>query len=178
LPSTVSRSRGSIQPATNGQRVGLLLPAGTRAAATRAEQPHLPPPWGAAPVCLARGPTTDVVRRHTPYYTGDVGEELIWDEGSAAYIRSRPGRYPGGRAIEPEWTQQVLDDIDLITFEPDPKSRMGASRFIGRSDAAGRVLVVIAFRDVDGDLHGINAWPASGADLRYYEEGIDDDEDD
>lgn len=63
---------------------------------------------------------------------------------SAAYIRSRPDRYPGGQAIEPEWTQEALDDVDLVAFEPDPKSRMGASRFIGRSAAAGRVLVVIA----------------------------------
>ena len=47
---------------------------------------------------------------------------------------------------------------------------MGASRFIGFSAAAGRVLVVIAFWDADGDLHGINAWPASGADLRFYRE--------
>ena len=107
-----------------------------------------------------------------------MGEELIWDEESAEYIRSRPERYPGGRAIEPEWAQQVMDDVDLIAFEPDPKSRMGASRFIGRSDAVGRVLVVIAFRDADGDLHGINAWPASGADLRFYLEGVDCGEDD
>jgi hypothetical protein len=36
---------------------------------------------------------------------------------------------------------------------------MGASRFIGESPAAGTVLVVIGYRDIDGDLHGINAWP-------------------
>ncbi len=48
---------------------------------------------------------------------------------------------------------------------------MGASRFIGYSPAAGRVLTVIAFRDGDGDLHGINAWPATGADLKLYREG-------
>lgn len=86
-----------------------------------------------------------------------MGEELIWDEGSAAYIRSRAARYPGGLAIEPQWTQQVMDDLDLVAFEPDPKSQMGASRFIGHSEAAGRVLVVIAIRDAGGDLHGINA---------------------
>jgi hypothetical protein len=34
----------------------------------------------------------------------------------------------------------------------------------------GRVLVIIAYRDFDGDLHGINAWPATGNDLRIYEE--------
>ena len=107
-----------------------------------------------------------------------MGEDLIWDAESAAYIRSRPERYPGGQAIEPEWTQEALDDVNLIAFEPDPKSRMGASRFIGRSAGAGRVLVVIAFRDADGDLHGINAWPATGADLTFYLEGVTDGEDD
>ncbi|MGM0385699.1 MAG: hypothetical protein ACQERF_06945 [Actinomycetota bacterium] len=66
-----------------------------------------------------------------------MGEELIWDAESAAYIRSRPERYPGGQAIEPEWTQEALDDVDLVAFEPDPKSRMGAPWFIGRSAGAG-----------------------------------------
>jgi hypothetical protein len=30
------------------------------------------------------------------------------------------------------------------------------------------VLVVIVYRDLDGDLHGMNAWPASGRDLTTY----------
>jgi hypothetical protein len=55
---------------------------------------------------------------------------------------------------------------------------MGASRFIGHSPSAGRVLVVIAHRDRDGDLHGINAWPATGMDLKLYTEGNDDGQDD
>lgn len=64
-----------------------------------------------------------------------------------------------------------------MAFEPDPKSRMGASRFIGFSADAQRVLVVIAFRDADGDLHGINAWPATGADLKFYQGGMGNGED-
>lgn len=107
-----------------------------------------------------------------------MGEVLNWDEGAAGYIRGRGDRYPGGLDIEPEWAQQVMHDVDLVAFEPDPKSRMGASRFIGSSADSGRVLVVIAFRDADGDLHGINAWPATGADLRFYREGTTDGEDD
>ena len=106
-----------------------------------------------------------------------MGEVLNWDEESAGYIRGRGDRYPGGLGIEPEWAQQVMHDVDLVAFEPDPKSRMGASRFIGFSADSGRVLVVIAFRDADGDLHGINAWPATGADLRFYREGTTDGED-
>lgn len=64
-----------------------------------------------------------------------------------------------------------MNDDELLALEPDPKSRMGASRFIGYSPAAGRVLTVIALRDGDGGLHGINAWPATGADLKLYREG-------
>ena len=100
-----------------------------------------------------------------------MGEVLNWDAESAAYIRSRGDRYPGGSGIEPEWAQQAMDDIEMVAFEPDPKSRMGASRFIGFSPGAGRVLVIIGFRDADGDLHGINAWSATGADVRFYREG-------
>lgn len=60
-----------------------------------------------------------------------MGEELMWDEDSAAYIRSRGDRYPNCMDIEPEWTKEVMADEDLVALEPDPKSRMGASRFIG-----------------------------------------------
>ena len=59
----------------------------------------------------------------------------------------------------------MLEDPELVALEPDPTSRMGASRFIGWSPAGARVLGFIAYRDLDGDLHGLNAWPASGADL-------------
>ena len=107
-----------------------------------------------------------------------MGEELNSDAESAAYVRARGDRYPGGTGVEPELTQELMAGVDLLAFEPDPKSRMGASRFIGRSNSAGRVLVVVAVRDSDGDLHGINAWPATGADLRLYEEGLNDGEDD
>jgi hypothetical protein len=40
------------------------------------------------------------------------------------------------------------------------------------------VLVVVGYRDLDGDLHGINAWPASGPDLALYVAGVSDGEDD
>lgn len=42
------------------------------------------------------------------------------------------------------------------------------------SPSAQRVLVVNAYRDLDGDLHGVNVWPATGADLTIYTEGLDD----
>lgn len=79
-----------------------------------------------------------------------LGQVLHWDDETAHYVRSRPERYPGGLGIEPKWTQEALRDPNLAAMEPDPKSRMGASRFIGQSPSAGRVLTVIAFRDEDG----------------------------
>jgi hypothetical protein len=71
----------------------------------------------------------------------------------------------------------VLADPDLVAFERDPKSRIGGCRFIGDSPTAGMILVIIAYRDLEGELHGINAWPATGADLRVYEGGTGDGQD-
>lgn len=93
------------------------------------------------------------------------------------YIGSRSSRYTDAMDIASDWTREVLADIDMVALEPDPKSRMGASRFIGHSPSAGRVLVVIAYRDLDGELHGVNAWPATGADLQIYQEGLEDGQD-
>jgi len=39
------------------------------------------------------------------------------------------------------------------------------------------VLVIIAYRDLDGQLHGMNAWPASGRDLITYQQAVSHDED-
>jgi hypothetical protein len=107
-----------------------------------------------------------------------VPDAIEWSADGIDYIGSRSTRYRGAVDIEPGWTQEVLTDPDLIAFEPDPKSRMGASRFIGESPAAGTVLVVIGYRDLDGDLHGINPWPATGTDLDLYAAGASNGEDD
>ena len=95
-------------------------------------------------------------------------EILRWAVEDAEYLTSRPTRYPGGIADLPEWTTEALTDWNLVELEPDPKSRTGAARFIGFSASAGRVVTVIAKRDSDGVLHGINAWPATGVDVRIY----------
>jgi hypothetical protein len=99
--------------------------------------------------------------------------QLHWAEEDANYIQSRSQRYPGALDIHPVWTQEVLADDFVIEVSPYPTSRIGASGFIGWSESAGRILVVIAYRDFDGDLHGMNAWPASGRDLATYEEAND-----
>ena len=95
-----------------------------------------------------------------------------------AYVRSRGDRYPDGLDIEPEWAQEVMADVNLLALEPDPKSRMGASRFIGRSRSAGRVLVVIAYRDPDGDLHSSTPGPRQERTFKVYQQGDNDGQDD
>ena len=102
--------------------------------------------------------------------------DLHWSEEDAGYIRSRSNRYPGAVDVEPEWTLEVLTDERLVKLSPYPGSRVGASGFIGFSPSADRVLVVIAYRDFDGDLHGMNRWPASGRDLSTYLKGANDGE--
>lgn len=102
--------------------------------------------------------------------------ELRWTEEDADYIRHRSARYPGALDIEPAWTQEVMVDEHLVELSPYPNSRMRASGFLGFSPSAGRVLVVIAYRDIDGDFHGLNAWPASGRDLATYRKAVSDDE--
>lgn len=110
--------------------------------------------------------------------TYDPLVEVWWADEDANYIRSRSTRYPGAVDLEPEWTQEVMADEHLVELSPYPASRVGASGFIGYSLAAGRVLVVIAYPDLDRHWHwhGMNAWPASGRDLATYTKAVSDDE--
>jgi hypothetical protein len=110
----------------------------------------------------------------TLIYTCRVG--LHWEDEDAAYISSRSTRYPGAVDIDPAWTQEVREDDRLVVLKPYPNSRIGATGLIGHSPSAGRVLVVIAYQDLDGDWHGLNAWPASGRDLATYLDGDADGE--
>lgn len=107
-------------------------------------------------------------------YTDDV--ELWWAEEDADYIRHRSTRYPGALDLQPAWTQEAMADEHLVALSPYPASRVRATGYIGYSPSAGRVLVMIAYRDLDGELHGMNAWPASGRDLATYRKAVSDDE--
>ena len=99
---------------------------------------------------------------------------MEWAEEDVAYIGSRSARYPGALDIERGWVEEALSDPGVVQVTPYPQSRVGASGFIGYSMGADRVLVVIAYEDLDGDWHGMNAWPASGRDLATYLEGSAD----
>lgn len=90
-------------------------------------------------------------------------------EEDATYIATRSHRYPGALDIDVDWTREVLADPRLVAVVPYPRSRMGASGLVGWSRGAGRVLLVLAYQDLDGDLHGLNAWPASGRDPRHLQ---------
>ena len=47
-------------------------------------------------------------------------------------MRTRSRRYPDEIDVEPAWTQEALNDPDLVDFEPDPKSRnSGRSHLLG-----------------------------------------------
>jgi hypothetical protein len=94
---------------------------------------------------------------------------MEWAAEDVAHIGSRSRRYPGALDIDLDWVKEALADPRLVQVAPYPPSRVGASAFIGRSAAADRVLVIIAYQDLDGEWHGMNAWPASGRDLDTYQ---------
>ncbi len=112
--------------------------------------------------------------RKTTLYTQRV--DLWWADEDADYIRGRSTRYPGALNVEPAWTQEVMADEHLVELSPYPSSRVRALGYLGYSPSAGRVLVVIAYRDLDGEPHGMNPWPASGRDLTIYQKAVKDDE--
>ena len=130
------------------------------------------PLWTADAPVEASLAACPVAQRKTVTYT--TGVQIFWADEDAQYIRTRSRRYPGALDIEPDWTREVLADVNVVELEPYPGSRVGASGFVGYSPSARRVLVVIAYRDLDGDVHGLNAWPASGRDLATYQEGRSD----
>ena len=56
--------------------------------------------------------------------------ELIWSDEDAQYVRNRSNRYPSALDIEPEWTQEAVDDEHCVKLNPYPRSRVGATGYI------------------------------------------------
>lgn len=96
--------------------------------------------------------------------------EVIWSDEALKHL-ARSQRYPGAVDIEVGWTVEAINDADAVQVDPYWTSRVNALVIIGYSTAAGAVLVVLAYRDLDGDLHGMTAWPATGRALRLYTDG-------
>ena len=96
--------------------------------------------------------------------------EVIWSESAARHL-ARSQRFPGAIDIEVAWTVEAVNDVDAVQVDPYWASRVKALEIIGYSPAAGVVLLVLAYRDLDGDLHGMTAWPAAGRALRLYTDG-------
>jgi hypothetical protein len=96
--------------------------------------------------------------------------EVIWSDEALKHL-ARSQRYPGAADIELDWTIEAVNDIDAVQVDPYWTSRVNALAIIGYSAGAGAVLVVLAYRDLDGELHGMTAWPATGRVLRLYTDG-------
>jgi hypothetical protein len=58
--------------------------------------------------------------------------------------------------IEPDWTREVLAGMNDVELSPY-QAHVSALRASSATHRAWGVLVVIAYRDLDGDLHGLNA---------------------
>lgn len=58
----------------------------------------------------------------------------------------------------------------MVEVDPYWSSRVNALALIGYSPSSGLALVALAYRDLQGTLHGLTAWPATGRALRVYTE--------
>jgi hypothetical protein len=96
--------------------------------------------------------------------------EVVWSDAAAEHL-ARSQRYPDAVDIALEWTVEAVNDSDAVQVDPYWTSRVNALAIIGNSEGAGAVLVVLAYRDLDGDLHGMTAWPATGRAFRLYTDG-------
>lgn len=94
----------------------------------------------------------------------------MWSDDAAGHL-ARSQRYPDAIDIALEWTREAANDTDAVQVDPYWTSRVNALAIIGYSPGAGAVLLVLAYRHLDGDLHGMTAWPATGRALRLYTEG-------
>jgi hypothetical protein len=103
-------------------------------------------------------------------------ERIEWADEAASHIRARSARYADAVGIEPEWTDEVVNDPNRLVDEPDPKSaHLNSVRTVGYSPTARMVITVAALRAADGTLHGASAWKTTGVALRQYWEGLSDD---
>lgn len=97
-------------------------------------------------------------------------EVVIWSEEAAEHL-ARSKRYTGAVDIELDWVNEAINDQDAVQVDPYWRSRINAVAIIGYSAGAGAVLLVLVYRDLDGDLHGMTAWPATGRVLHLYTDG-------
>jgi len=96
--------------------------------------------------------------------------EVIWSHEAVQHL-ARSRRYPDAVDIDVAWTIEAVNDVDAVQVDPYWTSRVNALAVIGYSPGAGAVLLVLAYRDMDGELHGMTAWPATGRALRLYTDG-------
>ncbi|MBN9610900.1 MAG: hypothetical protein BGO26_09070 [Actinobacteria bacterium 69-20] len=97
------------------------------------------------------------------------GRDVSWSEQAIEHL-ARSKRYPGAVDIHPMWTAEAVADEGMVEVDPYWASRIKALAMIGYSPTGGMVLLVLAYRDLHGRLHGLTAWPATGRALRVYME--------
>lgn len=95
--------------------------------------------------------------------------EVVWSTDAVEHLK-RSTRYPGALDIDLMWTQEAVDDEDAVVVDPYWASRINATAIIGYTPTAAMVLLVLVYRALDGTLHGMTAWPATGRALRLYTE--------
>ncbi len=96
--------------------------------------------------------------------------EVNWSNAAVDHLASSK-RCPGALDLEVAWTVEAVNDVDAVQVDPYWTSCTNALAIIGYSAAAGAVLVVLVYRNLGGDLHGLTAWPTTGRALRVYTDG-------
>ncbi len=83
-----------------------------------------------------------------------------------------------GHDISVQEANEAVADIDALWFDPDPKSKSGASvRVLGYSQTAQSVLTIILVHREDGlGYYGANGWKSNSTERRVYSEGGEHDE--
>ncbi|MDP5181292.1 hypothetical protein QOZ88_01460 [Blastococcus sp. BMG 814] len=77
--------------------------------------------------------------------------------------------------VAPGEATEAVNDVDVLWFDPDPRSRSGLSvRVIGYSQTARAILTVILLH-ADTELagsgwYGVNGWRSNSTDSRRYRE--------
>lgn len=87
--------------------------------------------------------------------------EVIWSDEALKHL-ARSERYPSAADIEARLDYRGGQRHRRRRGRPYWTSRVNALAIFGYSAGAGAVLVVLAYRDLDGELHGMTAWPATG----------------
>ncbi len=92
-------------------------------------------------------------------------------------IAARVAQALGAAAVVPTSLALLLPECPLEQ-RATATAIWGATGAVAAATGPALGGLLVSWVDLDGDLHGVNAWPATGADLKFYEEGLDNGQDD